>query len=111
MADHCNEPPEPAELDLPTVLSALADAGRLAIVRALAVAGEAACGEVHQLAGLDCGKSTMSHHTRVLREAGITRTRIAGTRRYVSLRRAELQAAFPGLLDAVLGQHQPARIG
>ncbi|HEX3812576.1 MAG TPA: metalloregulator ArsR/SmtB family transcription factor [Mycobacteriales bacterium] len=94
---------EPLELDLPTVLSALADQGRLAIVRALAVAGEAACGEIHQLAALDCGKSTMSHHTKVLREAGVIHTRVAGTRRYVSLRRDQLQASFPGLLDAVLG--------
>ena len=108
MGDHIEEPYEPVELDLPTVLSALADRGRLAIVRALAVTGEAACGEVHQLAGLDCGKSTMSHHARVLREAGVTRTRISGTRRYVSLRREELQESFPGLLDAVLGEQQPA---
>jgi DNA-binding transcriptional ArsR family regulator len=38
----------------------------------------------------------------VLREAGLTQTRAQGTHRYVSLRREELDARFPGLLDAVL---------
>ncbi len=109
MAARIEEPPEPVELELTTVLSALADQGRLAIVRALSVAGEAACGEIHQLAGLDCGKSTMSHHTRVLREAGLTHTRVVGTRRYVSLRRDDLQECFPGLLTAILGEHETTR--
>ena len=43
-----------------------------------------------------------SHHLKVLREAGLTRTRIEGTHRFVSLRRDDLDARFPGLLDAVL---------
>lgn len=107
MTEHVDEP---SELDLPAVLAALADPGRLSIVRALAVAGEAPCGEVQRLAGLDCCKSTMSHHSRVLREAGVTRTRISGTRRYVSLRRDDLHDAFPGLLDAVLTDRQPAKV-
>jgi hypothetical protein len=38
----------------------------------------------------------------ILREAGITRTRVSGTQRLVSLRRDELERRFPGLLDSVL---------
>lgn len=100
---------EPAieQLDLPTVLAALADPGRLAIVRALADQGEECCNKVGELAGLTVGKSTLSHHMKVLRESGVTRTRAQGTHRYVSLRRAELDEAFPQLLDAVLGQAAP----
>jgi DNA-binding transcriptional ArsR family regulator len=100
---------EPAteQLDLPTVLAALADPGRLAIVRALADQGEECCNKVGELAGLTVGKSTLSHHMKVLRESGVTRTRAQGTHRYVSLRRAELDEAFPQLLDAVLGQAVP----
>jgi len=48
-------------------------------------------------------KSTLSHHLRVLREAGVTLTEPNGTQRVVSLRRADLDERFPGLLDAVLG--------
>ncbi|MGH6653953.1 MAG: ArsR/SmtB family transcription factor [Actinocrinis sp.] len=90
-------------LDLPTVLAALADPGRLAIVRALAAQGEECCNKVGELAGLTVGKSTLSHHMKVLRESGVTRTRAQGTHRYVSLRRAELDDAFPQLMDAVIG--------
>ncbi|MFF5178714.1 winged helix-turn-helix domain-containing protein [Micromonospora sp. NPDC000316] len=53
-------------------------------------------------------KATRSHHLRVLREAGITRTRAAGTSRYVRLRRDELNKLYPGLLDAVLIPRPPA---
>ncbi|MBS2965307.1 helix-turn-helix transcriptional regulator [Actinocrinis puniceicyclus] len=89
--------------ELPTVLAALADPGRLAIVRALARQGEECCNRVGELAGLTIGKSTLSHHIKVLRESGVISTRAQGTHRYVSLRRAELDQAFPQLLDAVLG--------
>ncbi len=44
---------------------------------------------------------------RVLREAGITRTHVVGARRYISLRRDDLEARFPGLLDAVLAAPGP----
>ena len=47
-------------------------------------------------------KSTLSHHLRVLREAGLTLTEPNGTQRVVSLRRDDLDERFPGLLDAVL---------
>jgi hypothetical protein len=38
----------------------------------------------------------------VLREAGLTNTRLDGTQRHVSLRRDDLEHRFPGLLGAVL---------
>jgi DNA-binding transcriptional ArsR family regulator len=86
------------DVDLATVMAALSDPVRVSIVRSLAAAGECACGT------LDLGVSpaTRSHHFRVLREAGLTHTRAQGTHRLVSLRREELDARFPGLLDAVL---------
>jgi DNA-binding transcriptional ArsR family regulator len=96
---------EPAaeQLDLTTVLQALGDPVRLRIVRVLSAEGECACGTVE----LGVSKATRSHHFKTLREAGVTHTRIEGTHRYVTLRRDDLEARFPGLLDAVL-QAQPA---
>jgi DNA-binding transcriptional ArsR family regulator len=47
-------------------------------------------------------KSTLSHHLKVLRHAGLTETRADGTQRFVSLRQTEVEARFPGLLDAIL---------
>jgi DNA-binding transcriptional ArsR family regulator len=90
--------PSPNEITLPAVMAALADPVRVTILRTLADEGEVVCG------ALDVGvsKATRSHHLRVLREAGVTRTRPEGTRRYVSLRRDDMDARFPGLLDALL---------
>jgi DNA-binding transcriptional ArsR family regulator len=96
------EQPDRRYLDLPTVLAAFADPYRLAFVRALAEHGEASCTHLHNLTGLESSKSTVSHHMRVLREAGVISTRVFGVHRYSTLRRADLDARFPGLLDAVL---------
>jgi DNA-binding transcriptional ArsR family regulator len=90
--------PELREVPVTAVLAALADAVRLQIVRTLAEGGEYACGTFE----FGVSKATRSHHLKVLREAGLTRTRVAGTSRYVRLRRDELDRLYPGLLDAVL---------
>jgi DNA-binding transcriptional ArsR family regulator len=50
---------------------------------------------------------TLSHHLRVLREAGLTRTRIDGRRRYLSLRREDLECRFPGVLDPIISAAAP----
>lgn len=83
---------------LEDVLHALSDPIRLEIVRQLARQGEASC------VALDGGrpKSSMSHHFRVLRGAGVVQARPEGTTHMNSLRRADLDRRFPGLLDAVL---------
>ena len=43
-----------------------------------------------------------SHHLKVLREAGVVTAEVDGTRKYHTLRRDDLEARFPGLLDSVL---------
>jgi DNA-binding transcriptional ArsR family regulator len=92
--------PDFEEVQLVDVLRALADPARLAIVRVLAD------GEPHaktaDLWGLDIQKSTLSHHFKTLREAGLTRTIVTGRTHEIQLRRAELDARFPGLVEALL---------
>ena len=80
------------------MLGALSDPIRVGLVRVLADGRERGWGELRA----PVAKSTLSHHLRVLRDAGITRTRQEGTRCYVELRRDDLGTRFPGLLDAVL---------
>jgi len=93
------EGPAREELDLVEVLQALGDPVRLQIVRYLARAhGEVACHEIP----VPVSKSTGSHHLKVLREAGIVTAKIDGTRKYHTLRRDDLEARYPGLLDSVL---------
>jgi len=50
----------------------------------------------------DLSGPTISHHLRVLREAGLTRTRVSGKHRFLSLRLAELEQRFPGMITSVL---------
>src|SRR5919107_632259 len=90
--------PRADEVTLPDVLHALSDPVRLQIVRALSECEEQSCSGVEA----SVSKSTLSHHFKVLREAGLTHTRVDGTHRYVSLRKVELDERFPGLLGSVL---------
>ena len=93
--------PHPArhEIELPAVLHALSDPVRLLIAKTLADGREWTCNSVE----LPVSKSTSTHHFRVLREAGVIRQRVEGTTKLNSLRREDLDACFPGLIDAVLG--------
>jgi DNA-binding transcriptional ArsR family regulator len=101
--------PAPEDFRLPRVLAALADPHRLATVRFVARNGESWCAQVMQEAGLPMSKSTFSHHLRILREAGVLTKRIQGARGYTSLRKADLDQRFPGLLDSILSA-DPERV-
>ena len=94
------EPHHPScgELELPALLHALSDPARLEIVRQLSNGPECTCGTFD----LGLSKATLSHHFRVLREAGVVRTRPDGRKRMLSLRDDELNDRFPGLLQAIL---------
>jgi DNA-binding transcriptional ArsR family regulator len=91
--------PDVAAFDLATIMRTLGDPLRLDIVRLLADGREMPCGEVADQLGLP--DSTSSYHLRLLREAGLTRTRAVGTQRLISLRRDDLEARFPGLVDVL----------
>ena len=91
--------PATSEIELAGVFQALSDPMRLRIVVALATGDEMSCKSID----LPVVKSTCTHHFRVLREAGVIRQRQEGTSRLNSLRRADLDTRFPGLLEAVLG--------
>jgi DNA-binding transcriptional ArsR family regulator len=91
--------PDRDQLQMADVLHALSDPQRLSIVRCLAEdPAPRRCGSF----GLEITKSTLTHHFRVLREAGVIDQREEGTARLNSLRRKDLDERFPGLLDAVL---------
>src|SRR5918912_4496250 len=96
--------PRLEEVDLTDVLHALSDPVRLEIVRLLADEQERPCSAVEA----KVAKSTLSHHFKVLREAGITHTRANGTHRLMSLRKDELDERFPGLLTSVLNATRAA---
>jgi DNA-binding transcriptional ArsR family regulator len=91
--------PDVSALDLATIMRTLGDPWRLEVVRMLADGPERVCSEISTALGLPA--STASYHLRLLREAGITRTRAEGTLRLISLRRDDVEQRFPGLLDVL----------
>ena len=100
--------PEPAaeDLRLETVLAALSDPLRLRIVNKLLLERESfdhACGWF----GIDRPKSSLTHHFKALREAGVIRQRQYGLERRSHVRVDDLNARFPGLLDLVASWTAP----
>ncbi|WP_410593432.1 ArsR/SmtB family transcription factor [Amycolatopsis sp. lyj-23] len=95
--------PQPScdAIEIVTVLQALADPVRLEIVRELSQETEPRSCALEEY-DVDISAATLSHHWRVLREAGLTTTTVEGRRRWIVLRRDDLQKRFPGLLNAVL---------
>ncbi|MEU6931297.1 helix-turn-helix transcriptional regulator [Streptomyces sp. NPDC046385] len=106
------EHPAREDIRLEAVLHALSDAVRLRIVRCMALAdtgAELSCSYFE----LPVTKSTSTHHFRVLRESGVVQQIYRGTAKLNMLRRDDLEALFPGLLDSVLNAvgAQAARLG
>ncbi|MFJ4221740.1 ArsR/SmtB family transcription factor [Curtobacterium luteum] len=101
--------PTVAEMDLPVVLDALSDPIRLAILHRYlvdAAGGVRSCGWV----GVDRPKSTLTHHFRVLREAGLLEQHQEGLVRSSRARVEDVQERFPGLLDLVVAWEVPAAL-
>jgi DNA-binding transcriptional ArsR family regulator len=90
--------PESADIRLEAVLHACSDPMRLLIIQALATDAASSCSRI----GLACSKSTATYHFRVLREAGVITQHYRGTAKVNELRRDDLNALFPGLLDTLL---------
>ena len=95
--------PSTEEMRLGVVMAALADPLRAKVITELAADDgdpERTC------ASFDLGvtKSTVTHHFRVLREAGLISQVDYGNSRKVRLRRADLELRFPGLLDLIVAQ-------
>ena len=94
--------PAAADITLAGVLGALGDPMRLTILKkllesrdgSLSCSGAAPCAEM--------AKSTLSHHFRVLRDAGLIRTTKRGVENLNSVRWDEVNTRFPGLLKAIM---------
>ncbi|MGN5634125.1 ArsR/SmtB family transcription factor [Streptomyces sp. AC154] len=102
--------PAREDIRIEAVLHALSDPVRLCVVRELAAAEEElTCSRFD----LPVTKSTTTHHFRVLRESGVVQQIYRGTAKMNGLRRADLEALFPGLLDRVLeaANRQADRLG
>jgi DNA-binding transcriptional ArsR family regulator len=92
--------PASQDITLQGVLAALADPIRLRIVKALLRGDCMSC-----MAAAPCPeipKSTLSNHFRVLREAGLIKTTKKGIEHQNTVREADINGRFPGLLKTIL---------
>lgn len=97
--------PSIEQVELTDLMYALSDPTRLEIVGRLAVAGrKMTCGEFD----LNRPKSSLSHHFKILRAAGLVETLIEGTEHMNALRLEEIEQKFPGVLKSVLQSLRPA---
>ncbi|WP_223290958.1 ArsR/SmtB family transcription factor [Streptomyces avicenniae] len=100
------ENPGPEEYSLQGVLEALADPVRRTLVAQLSRADEdMRCGTFD----VRVSASTLTHHFTVLREAGVIRQYYVGTSKMNALRDADMEARFPGLLQALLAAEERER--
>ncbi|ONI81700.1 ArsR family transcriptional regulator [Actinosynnema sp. ALI-1.44] len=99
------------DFDLGTVLRALADAHRRAVMIELAsdrADGERTCHSFN----LPVSKQTRTHHFRTLCDAGLLCEVDYGNKKGVRLRRAAIDHRFPGLLDLLAAEFdRSARLG
>jgi DNA-binding transcriptional ArsR family regulator len=75
--------------ELVRALKALADPTRFRMVQEIAAAGELSCGEVAE--HFDVSQPTISHHLKILADAGILLTRSAGKHHFTSIDRSLLK--------------------
>ncbi len=99
--------PEPSTdtLTLETVMGALSDPLRMTVARKLLLDAESydhPCGWF----GFDRPKSSLTHHFKVLREAGVIHQRQYGLERRSRLRTEDLEARFPGLTNLIAATGQ-----
>ena len=85
---------------------ALGDETRLRILEAL-TAGESTVSEL--TAGVDIGQSLMSHHLRILREAGLVTDRRAGRWVYYAIAEPALASVKLSLYELDVGRGRAAR--
>src|SRR5579863_8957315 len=94
--------PAAADITLAGVLGALSDPMRLKSLKKLleSRAGSLSCSGAAPCA--EMAKSALSHHLRVLRDAGLIRTTKQGVENLNRVRLDEVNQRFPGLLKTVM---------
>ena len=98
--------PEIDDVPLQAILHALADPARMKIFADIAQQGcPRNCTAFVNVAEKAIPKSTLSQHFRILREAGLIRSERHGVEMHNASRAAEIDARYPGLLEAIAKAH------
>jgi DNA-binding transcriptional ArsR family regulator len=86
------------------ILHALSDPTRVAIFARIAGSGSSSnCSSFLTVGDKAVPKSTLSHHFKALRDAGLIRSERVGVEMQNTSRCAEIEKRFPGLIPAIIG--------
>jgi len=94
------EAQEISDQDIVRALKALADPTRFRMVQEIAAAGELSCGQLTER--FDVSQPTISHHLKLLQDAGLLVQRTEGKHHYTSVDKklvARIAALIPSRLD------------
>lgn len=97
------------QIQLDRIFAVLGEPLRLTIVQRLLTRSEEfdhTCGWFE----IDRPKSTLTHHFKALREAGVITQRQYGLERRSRVRLEDLNSRFPGLIDLILAWKPPAAV-
>ena len=90
-----------SDQDIVRALKALADPTRFRMVQEIASAGELSCGQLTER--FDVSQPTISHHLKLLQDAGLLVQRTEGKHHYTSVDKklvARIASLIPARLDA-----------
>jgi DNA-binding transcriptional ArsR family regulator len=88
-------------------LKAMASRMRLRMVREIAAAGELSCGQV--VGHFNLSQPTISHHLRILADAGVIAVREEGQHRFISVNRRLIRQVAEFLPTGLVGDPKRAR--
>jgi DNA-binding transcriptional ArsR family regulator len=95
------------DVTVEAILHALSDPVRVAIFSDLANSGCAYnCSTFSNVTEKKIPKSTLSHHFKALREAGLIRAERRGVEMHNTSRCPEIESRFPGLIAAIINAHK-----
>ncbi len=98
--------PEIPDVPLEMILHALADPVRVAIFADIVKQDcSQTCSSFLTVGQKTIPKSTLSHHFKLLREAGLIRSERRGVEMHNISRCAEIDARYPGMLAAIANAH------
>lgn len=99
--------PSIEDVTVEAILHALSDPVRVAIYAQIAGADcSRNCSNFLNVGDKAIPKSTLSHHFKALREAGLIRGERRGVEMHNTSRCAEIEKRFPGLIAAIVNAHR-----
>jgi DNA-binding transcriptional ArsR family regulator len=94
------------EVPIEAILHALSDPVRVAIYADIVKGCKENCSTFLTVEDRDIPKSTLSHHFKILREAGLIRSERKGVEMFNTSRCEEVDRHYPGLIGVIVKAHE-----